>query len=421
MGMAYASCGLTSLYGALILGGAVYGKVRGFSTIRTNNGQLIGAFAISALLQALAVVQVKQFSKISKLMKTILSGLHKRVQGVREISKAIEKTYLIINKNRELKSNLALVDNIIDFSFAPEDLSKDLANVKDLLGTSVVKKDKFGFLSHAGNILAAHSYLSEVGHYFIAPLEALGEIDAYLSIVKLIKEHRGTNNSYCFVDFVDQKEPVIDLTEAWNPLINLDKVKAVSIKLGETEPNNLMLTGPHGGGKSTLEKTIAYCILGQTFGIAPAKKARMTIFDKILTSVNIKENMELGYSTFMAEKFRIEEIVKEVLNSEGKKIAVVVDEPFKGTMEDEGTLRAYKFGFEMAKHKNVVCMMATHFRKPADLDIDTNNFANYHFEIAQNSEDSFTRTFNLSRGKCDWWYDDPKKREQYIDFALRND
>lgn len=60
-------------------------------------------------------------------------------------------------------------------------------------------------------------------------------------------------------------------------------------------------------------KAISYAIvLAQSFGIAPAVKVKMTIFDKLNTYCNIKEQLGQGHSTFMAEKKRIDDITSTI-------------------------------------------------------------------------------------------------------------
>ena len=64
---------------------------------------------------------------------------------------------------------------------------------------------------------------------------------------------------------------------------------------------NITLTGPNAGGKSTfLMGMTTSLLLSQTFGIAPAKEAKLTPFDKINTSINIMDDIAAGKSLFMA-------------------------------------------------------------------------------------------------------------------------
>jgi len=350
------------------------------------------------------------------LMQSVLRNMHKRLKDISDVCHSFDEMYLTIGDYNELHEGLSLVENMSNFVQQPKVISNELVALKDLLNKSVFEQEKFGIFSHAGNVLAAYEYLGELKESFSAPLEAMGEIDAYLAIVKLIKEHQNKPSGFCFVDFVDQNEPLIQLKGVWSTLVGSENAKPATIVLGgEDKPNNAMFTGPNGSGKSIVMKAIVSCdVLGRTFGIAPAKAAKMSLFKKVYTYVNVKEDPRLGQSLFMAEKARGEDILNRLSMNPNEKVIIIIDEPYNGTISDSSETLTYDLAGAIAKYPNAVCLLATHRRKPADLADETNKFTNYHFKIIEHDDNTIERTFELASGKCDWWYSDDARRDRYI-------
>lgn len=361
----------------------------------------------------------KLFIDELKLQNQICYTIHKKMKSVAKTLKSIDKIHDLIQSKSNLSDELRTFNQISRFLDGAENISKDLLYLQNLLENDVFHT-QVSWSSNMGKILAGYSYMRELKDHFIPVLEAIGEIDACLSIVKLMNEFEEKSVSYCYVDFKDSDFPYIELERVWNPLIDREKVITEDIIFGKPEfSHNIMLTGPHGGGKSTFMKSIAYSIiLSQTFGIAPAQRGVMTVFDRINSYVNIKENLAAGQSTFMAEMDRVKEILGVLKKLEsGQKSFTIMDEVFKGTMEDEGSRRLYNFGKEISNIQQNICIVATHFNKPADLEKDTNGeFTNYHVGLIEQEDHSWVRTFKLIKGKNEWWFNDPEKRERYIDW-----
>jgi len=280
-------------------------------------------------------------------------------------------------------------------------------------------KGKSSFFSLQGRVVAAYKHMLAVRDEFIPSLEALGEIDALFAMARLIKEHANKNVHYCLVDFVDNKTPVLDFVGGWNPLINPEVVVAETMTFGNNGIRNMLLTGPHGSGKSSFMREAMYiALLGQTVGIAPATSCRLTPFAKLSTYLNIKEDYARNMSTFMAERKRVDQIRDIVNNLQPGEFALsIMDEVFKGTMESEGAKRVHKLGTEIAPNTQSICLMATHFNYPTILEQETKGaFVNYHVGLQEHANGHFTRLFKLVRGKNQWWFDDAVKRDAFIEW-----
>lgn len=371
------------------------------------------------LVDILGFFSLKKIYDEIKLTNYLTYILHTRMRSVKEIIDALNTIYEVVSPHKNLIVGIKAFNKLETFIKNPYLLSENLDKLISLLQEPVFEV-KPVWSSHLGQVLAAHILLYEVKDHFIEVLEAAGELEAYLSIAHVMKEHKGKRVEYSFVEFVDNKVPYIELVNVWNPLLDSKLVVTETITFGKPEhAHNIMLTGPHGGGKSTFMRSVAYSIiLSQTFGIAPAHKARMTIFNKLNSYANIKEDLTIGDSTFMAEKKRVNEILGRLKALKPGELGfTVMDEVFKGTMEAEGSVRLHTFGKAIASIPESMCIIATHFEKSAHLEEETNGeFTNYHVGLIEQEDHTFHRTFKLVKGKNEWWFGDPAKRERYIEW-----
>lgn len=301
---------------------------------------------------------------------------------------------------------------------SPETFSKNGLELLQLLQKNTFKGQASSF-SFLGRAVSAYHTMIEVKNEFIPALEALGEFDALVSIATLIKEHKDKNGKFCFVDFVESETPVLQFTDGWNPLINPDVVVTETMNFGKNGVRNLLLTGPHGSGKSSFMRGAIYIVLmAQEFGVAPAFSCKITPFAKINTYLNIKEDYSKKLSTFMAERQRVDEIQDMITSLEAGEFAFsIMDEVFKGTMEEEGAKRVHRYGKVIAEHPHSICLMATHFNFPTCLEEETNGkFVNYHVALEEHKNGLFTRKFKLAPGKNAWWFNDGQKRDRFIEW-----
>ena len=96
------------------------------------------------------------------------------------------------------------------------------------------------------------------------------------------------------------------------------------------ERNVLFLTGANMAGKSTFMKAFGISIYLAHMGFpVPAKEMIFSVKDGIYSSINVPDNLSLGYSHFYAEVLRVKTAAEAV--SAGKNLVVLFDELFKGT------------------------------------------------------------------------------------------
>lgn len=107
--------------------------------------------------------------------------------------------------------------------------------------------------------------------------------------------------------------------------------KAVGNHMGfNTDSNVLFLTGANMAGKSTLMKSfgIAVYLAHMGFPVA-ARDMEFSVREGLYSSINVPDDLSLGYSHFYAEVLRVKKVAEAV--SAGRNLVVIFDELFKGT------------------------------------------------------------------------------------------
>lgn len=298
-----------------------------------------------------------------------------------------------------------------------------------------------------GRMLNTHRLMNELKHKFVPLLQNIALLGGYRLIAKMIRDHKNSKLEFSFSDTIEPSDSsessesseiinpvshpcklikpnsqIIQIKNMWAPIISEDLVVVNDCNIGvDGFASNCVITGPNGGGKTSYMETVAINILFSRLGFVAGKEAKISNFSKILTSMRPAQDIQKGLSSFMAEHKRIEDIKNEINSCKGN-IFVLLDEPYKGTVELESASRIYKFGeYIESKCKNCVMLMATHLRKPIELEANYPiAFKNYQMGYIQNEDNTFIRTFKILEGPAIWWFDDADKRCKFIDWLCDN-
>jgi DNA mismatch repair ATPase MutS len=246
-------------------------------------------------------------------------------------------------------------------------------------------------------------------------LQAVGIIDAYVSIYRVYDEYKDRNNRFCFADIIAASEPLCMFDDAWLPLASREHEQH-SCVIGFNQPRNILLTGPNGSGKSYFLKLVGgLAVLAQSWTIVPAASCSMSLFADICTSFNPPEDIARCVSTFMAQKERLDALAKlAACDSPNGCCMLLVDEPYRGTIEAEAEQRCYQWCNDIAQYPHCMQLVACHLKKPLEL-AQNNYFALKQLEVLVHDDCTFTRTFKLKDGAPAWWFDDIPKRMAFVD------
>ena len=287
-------------------------------------------------------------------------------------------------------------------------ISLKMKQLTALLSTNTFKGAP-SYFSLKGRVLAAYTLMKEIKEEFAPALHAAGEIDAYLGFATMYEEHLATDMPYSFVEYVQPNEinPQLVIQDMWNPLVhNQNTTRTIiknSISLGANLPNNIILTGPNGGGKSTFLKGVSLCVvLGQTIGMAPATYVKLSPFTNINTYMNITDDIGAGKSLFQAEVHRAQELVNSVTSLDKNSYSFsIIDEIFSGTAPREGAAASFAIAKRLGTQLNSILVLATHYPILTTLAEKTGNFRNYQVRVTKDQNGKIVYPFKLEVGKAD--------------------
>lgn len=121
----------------------------------------------------------------------------------------------------------------------------------------------------------------------------------------------------------------------------------------------ILLTGPNMGGKSTMLRQVCLAIILAQLGcFVPAKKCRMTVFDRLFTRIGANDNILAGQSTFMVELSETAKIIKHAT----ARSLVILDELGRGTSTFDGYAIAYSVLAHLSSSRsNCLGLFSTHY------------------------------------------------------------
>jgi DNA mismatch repair ATPase MutS len=153
-------------------------------------------------------------------------------------------------------------------------------------------------------------------------LEIYSQFDAWYSMAMAVKTFH-----LQFPDFVDAEDPYFEAEGLYHLLLQQPVPYDVKMNI---DSNFIFLTGANMAGKSTFIKSIGLNIFLAHIGLGvPAKSMTLSLFDGILSNINVTDNIVKGESFFYNEVQRIKNTVVRI--NDGRKWLVLIDELFKGT------------------------------------------------------------------------------------------
>lgn len=385
----------------------------------TFNRQVPGIHYVSSALytaayDAFTVFLLYQQLKALNESNDTINKLRLRLTKTATIVKETEKLYAFCGELLPLFKDLPALKVLSTFVHTPP---HELQELIKLLHTHTFTGEK-SFFYRRGRVLFAHRTLNAIKNELLPLLRALAEIDAYLSMARLIKEHMNKSHHYCFVNFCAGKtHPQAIFTNFWLPLVTTREPILNSLIIGGQKAESLLLAGPNGCGKSTFMKAIAYnwAILPLSWGIAAADHAIVSPLTQVKTAINIKEDLQAGQSTYMAQKKRFDAICTMVETQQQEdRTLLLIDEPLSGTVEAEAADQTVMLGKAIAEKTTISAVVATHLELPTHLDEMTGSFTNYYPEVVEVTPGYFKQMYKLLPGKADWWFNDRAKRSRFM-------
>jgi DNA mismatch repair protein MutS len=277
-------------------------------------------------------------------MKKILSGLtrderyRKSIQGLQATIGVLQKCHVFIESMSPGHRYAARVDEV-----------RTILSEKRL--QRLRETDVYGSLSVKALAYYEHLLRNELNKDMELVLAFISELDVFIAVSAVGKE-----KGFSYADALDQERNVLSAQQLRHPCIG----NAVGNSLQMDERSNvLFLTGANMAGKSTLMKSIGIaCYLAHMGFPVAAEQMKFSVRQGLYSSINVSDNIGLGYSHFYAEVVRVKQAAEAAAS--GKRLLLMFDELFKGTnVKDafDGTLAITE---SFADYTDCLFVVSTH-------------------------------------------------------------
>src|SRR6185437_316494 len=176
-----------------------------------------------------------------------------------------------------------------------------------------------------------------------------------------------------FPEFVASEVPDLKVKGLYHLLLN-DPV-AYDLEL-DVNNNFIFLTGANMAGKSTFIKAVGGAAFLAHIGMGvPAKSLQLSLFDGLLSNINVVDNIAKGESYFYNEVQRIKNTIVKI--TDGRKWLILIDELFKGTNVQDAMKCSTVVIEGLIKIKKSLFILSTHLYEIGE---DLKEYANIDFK-----------------------------------------
>ncbi len=219
-------------------------------------------------------------------------------------------------------------------------------------------------------------------------IQVIYSLDACLSVARVAKQKR-----LAFPVYADSARPVLSIEKLYHPL--LENAVPYDVKIKEST-NLCFLTGPNMAGKSTFLKSIGLSIYLSHLGFpVPASKMETSVYHGIVTTINLADDMNRGYSHFYSEVKRVKETA--LMLKEKKRLLVIFDELFRGTNVKDAYDASLLIIESFARIPHSTFFISTHLTEVAEK-IGKRNNVQFNYFDSRLIEDIPTYDYKLEDG-----------------------
>ncbi|MBO9635135.1 MAG: DNA mismatch repair protein [Chitinophagaceae bacterium] len=176
-------------------------------------------------------------------------------------------------------------------------------------------------------------------------------MDLYMSVAG-VANARG----FAFADVLDTEENIISIEGMYHP--NLSNPVSNQVRI-DRNSNVIFLTGANMAGKSTFMKTLGVTIFLAHMGFpVPATKMSFSVQQGLFTTINLSDNLNMGYSHFYAEVLRLKKVAEQAGRTQ--KLVIIFDELFRGTNVKDAYDATVAVAEAFAEKKDCTFIISTH-------------------------------------------------------------
>lgn len=284
------------------------------------------------------------------------------------------------SQNQKLKTEISLGKSII----------KDLSSIRelDLFRTNFITNVLLNVFFSL-NFILLYKYsklLSTHTENFKTSIKALEQFEVLISLTTICF----VKNNICLPIIEDDLK--LNIADMRHPLI--EEEKCVTNSFSCNRDINI-ITGSNMSGKTSFMRTIGINLILAYSGTYVNSTSFSCPIMKIFTSINVKDDIANGISTFYGELKRIKDILDYSENHNDAMI-VFIDEIFKGTNYNDRILGA-KETLKSLAGLNCIVFLTTHDFELCE--IKSKTIYNYHFrETYKDNKINFD--YKIKEGQC---------------------
>ena len=176
-------------------------------------------------------------------------------------------------------------------------------------------------------------------------------LDVYMAVANVAKE-RG----FVFAKAHPNDKNRLVMKGMFHPFLTKPVGNTITV---DENSNVIFLTGANMAGKSTFMKSFGITVFLAHVGFpVPAKEMEFSVQNGMFTTINLPDNLNMGYSHFYAEVLRVKKVAQQVRQTQH--LVVVFDELFRGTNVKDAFDATLAVTEAIAERKNCAFMVSTH-------------------------------------------------------------
>ncbi len=281
---------------------------------------------------------------------------------------------------------------LFDNENTPKFLRTHISRIADLTKDPLIQK--LAAIPHATKFTPVQTI--QFGNYLryrfrnqsIELINIYSRFDAWYSMAMAMKHFR-----LSFPEFSNDEKPFLEAGSLYHILLPVPV--SYNVKLAH-DNSFIFLTGANMAGKSTFIKAVGAAVYLAHLGMGvPAAKMKLTLFNGILSNINVVDNIIKGESYFFNEVQRIKNTILKI--NDGKKWLVLIDELFKGTNVQDAMKCSTTVIKGLIKIKSSLFILSTHLYEIGE---ELKSYPNISFRFFETNvkEDQLHFSYQLKEG-----------------------
>lgn len=188
-------------------------------------------------------------------------------------------------------------------------------------------------------------------------LQRIYRLDVYIAVANVARHH-----NFAFATATPAGDNSMSIEGMYHPQVNNAVPNSIKVT---PEGNVLFLTGANMAGKSTFMKTLGLVVYLAHVGFpVPARSMEFSVLDGMYTTINLPDNLSIGYSHFYAEVMRVKKVAQAL--GKDKHLLVIFDELFRGTNVKDAYDATVAITEAFAGKRDCLFVISTHIIEAGD-------------------------------------------------------